>query len=74
MPAGAGDLGRTGDAQRMMASFDPQWPPGQFAFIYMAIELGTMVGRRVDLSIDKSMSSDHPGVSSKLTKTLLYSG
>ncbi|GEM_PF-4841360 len=44
--------GGTESAQPMLVSFDPTNVPGKFAFLYMAIELSSMMGRRIDLKTD----------------------
>jgi hypothetical protein len=65
------DLTRTSDPQRMLVQFDVDHLPGKFAFLFLAIEFTTMVGRRVDLSMDFRASG--PGAPSRLdTEGLVY--
>jgi len=71
-PTTESDQGRTSDPQRMLVQFDARRQPGKFTFIFMAIELSNMVGRRVDLLVGGAASTSRRGTQRLGQETLLY--
>ena len=53
---------RRNDANRLRSA---NVPPGKLTSFFTAIELGTMVGRRVDLLTDPSANGDAAGLSKR---------